>query len=162
MSQKGAVECQECPMGSSPNETRNSCTCPDENIWIWRDERKLGGCVSPHPPKTSWYNSNGVLIAILATLAILVLIILLVGLFLIHEKRKRGKESLEPMNVIYNAECNDPPVHIIDGERRVREQVEPPIHIQVIVPEEAMFHNEAEDLQGSYENENIYADMFGE
>ena len=76
--------------------------------------------------------------------------------------RKSRKESLEPVKVVYNAEGNDPVVHIVDEERRVREQVELPVQSQVIVPEEAMCHYEVGDSQGSYESDNIYADFAGE
>ena len=162
VSQEGALECQECPLGSSSDKTRTTCTCPDEKIWKWSEESKISACVSPQPSKTGWHISNGILIVILscaASTGLLTLVVLLVGSLFIHEKRKRRKESEGPVKVVYNIEGNDPAVHIVDEERRVREQVELPVQSQVIVPEEATCRSEVEDSQGSDESENIYADL---
>ena len=162
MSQEGAIECQECPLGSTPNETRTACNCPDQNTWSWSEVTKVGACMSSHSFLTSMQNNSSILIlACMATAGFLALIVLVVGSLMIHEMRKRRKESLEPVKVVYNAEGNDPAVHIVDQERRVREQVELPVQSQVIVPEEGMCLYEVGDSQGSYESDEIYADMCG-
>ena len=160
MSPEGAIECQQCPLGATPNETRTACNCLDQKTWSWSEGSKVGACMSGYSFLISIQNNSSILMLVcLATAGFLVLIILVVSSLLIHEKRKTREESLGPVKVVYNAEGNEPAVHIVDEERGVREQVELPVHSQVIVPEEATCRSEVEDSQGFYESENIYADL---
>ena len=114
--------------------------------------------MSSHSFLTSTLNPSSILLlACTVATGLLTLVVLVAGSVLICEMRKRRKESLQPVKVLYNAEGNEPVVQIVDEERGVRVRL--PVLSQVRVPEEAMCLYEVGDSQGSYESDQIYANM---